>query len=223
VSLAPFDEANLGMSVGDDPTAVAENRRVLAERLRIPVQGWAWLRQVHGAAVVAGEQVAREEQAGGDAPEADAAVTARPGVPLVVQTADCAPIALATDDAIAVVHAGWPGLVAGVIPNAVARLRDVGRGEVRAALGPCVHACCYQFGRDDLDRVVGALDESVEARTSAGDLALDIPAAVRVALARAGVVHLDDVDVCTYTSPDHFSYRRDGRTGRQALLAVLDA
>jgi copper oxidase (laccase) domain-containing protein len=110
-----------------------------------------------------------------------------------------------------------------VIPNAVARLRDVGRGEVRAALGPCVHACCYQFGRDNLDRVVGALDESVEARTSAGDLALDIPAAVRVALARAGVAHLDDVDVCTYTSPDHFSYRRDGRTGRQALLAVLDA
>jgi hypothetical protein len=217
VSSAPFDEANLGMSVGDDPAAVAQNRRVLAERLGIPEQGWAWLHQVHGAIVIAGEQ-----HVGGDAPEADAAVTARPGVPLVVQTADCAPIALATDDAIAVVHAGWPGLVAGVIPNAVARLRDVGHGEVRAALGPCVHACCYQFGRDDLDRVVAALDESVAAQTSAGDLALDIPTAVRVALTRAGVEQLDDVDVCTYTSRDHFSYRRDGRTGRQALVAVID-
>lgn len=222
MSQAPFAEANLGMSVGDDPAAVAQNRRMLAERLGFPEQGWAWLHQVHGATVIAGEQHTREEQARGDAPKADAAVTARPGVPLVVQTADCAPIALATDDAIAVVHAGWPGLVAGVIPKAVARLRDVGHGEVRAALGPCVHACCYQFGRAELDRVVATLDESVEAHTSAGDLALDIPAAVRVALTRAGVEHVDDAGVCTYTSPDHFSYRRDGRTGRQALVAVID-
>jgi hypothetical protein len=216
VSLAPFDEANLGMSVGDDPAAVALNRRMLAERLGIP-ESWAWLHQVHGGTVIAGEQ-----HVGGEAPEADAAVTAQPGIALVVQTADCAPIALATDDAIAVVHAGWLGLVAGVIANAVARLRAVGHGDVRAALGPCVHPCCYQFGQDDLDRVVAALDESVEALTSAGDLALDIPAAVRVALARAGVEHLDDVDVCTYTSADHFSHRRDRRTGRQALVAVID-
>jgi len=143
-------------------------------------------------------------------------------VPLVVQTADCAPIALATDDAIAVVHAGWPGLVAGVIPRAVTLLRELGRGDVRAALGPCVHPCCYEFGRDDLDRVVAVLDASVEARTSDGRLALDIPTAVRVALARAGVDRLEDVNVCTVTSPDHFSYRRDGTTGRQALIAVID-
>jgi copper oxidase (laccase) domain-containing protein len=93
---------------------------------------------------------------------------------------------------------------------------------VRAALGPCVHACCYEFGRDDLDRVIAVLDASVEARTSDGRLALDIPRAVRVALSRAGVHRLDDIDVCTFTSPDHFSYRRDGTTGRQALLGVLD-
>ena len=176
-----------------------------------------WLHQVHGATVVDGD----EHRDASPLPEADAAVTASPGVPLVVQTADCAPIALATDDAVAVVHAGWPGLVAGVIPEAVARLRELGRGEVRAALGPCVHPCCYEFGRDVLDRVVSVLDESVEARTSDGRLALDIPTAVRVALARAGVDQLDDVDVCTFTSPDHFSYRRDGTTGRQALVAII--
>jgi copper oxidase (laccase) domain-containing protein len=85
-----------------------------------------------------------------------------------------------------------------------------------------VHACCYEFGRDDLDRVIAALDESVEARTSDGLLALDIPAAVRVALDRVGVTEVHDVDVCTITSPDHFSDRRDGTTGRQALVAVLD-
>jgi YfiH family protein len=177
-----------------------------------------WLRQVHGATVVHGD----EHRDVSSLPEADAAVSASPGVPLVVQTADCAPIALATDNAVAVVHAGWPGLVTGVIPAAVARLRELGRGEVRAALGPCVHACCYEFGRDDLDRVIAVLDASVEARTSDGRLALDIPRAVRVALSRAGVHRLDDIDVCTFTSPDHFSYRRDGTTGRQALLGVLD-
>ncbi len=158
----------------------------------------------------------------GPPPEADAAVTATPGVPLVVQTADCAPLVLASDDAVAVVHAGWPGLVAGVIPRAVERLRAVGARDVRAVLGPCIHACCYEFGREDLDRVVAALDETIEARTSWGALALDIPKAVARALERAGVGDLEDVDVCTFTSPEHFSHRRDGATGRQALVAVID-
>jgi YfiH family protein len=203
--------------VGDDPTAVADNRRRLAQRLGLPVAGWAWLHQVHGSTVVSGD----EHRGDGPPPDADAAVTAARGVPLVVQTADCAPLALASDDAVAVVHAGWPGLVAGVVPAAVERLRAVGQGEVRAALGPCVHPCCYEFGRDDLDRVVAALDRSVESRTADGALALDIPTAVRVALARAGVHDLVDVDVCTFTSRDHFSHRRDGVTGRQALVAHL--
>jgi hypothetical protein len=218
VSKAPFDEANLATTVGDERAAVAENRRRVAERLGMPDRGWVWLRQMHGSSVASGEQ----HRDAADPPEADAAVTDRAGLPLVVQTADCAPIALANDDAVAVVHAGWPGLVAGVIPAAVARLRAVGHGDVRAALGPCVHPCCYEFGRDDLDRVVAALDVSVESRTSDGELALDIPGAVRVALHDAGVTDLEDVDVCTFTSADHFSYRRDGLTGRQALIAVLD-
>lgn len=218
MSAPPFDEANIGHHVGDVPAAVDENRRRLAARLGIDERGWAWLRQVHGTTVVDGEQAAR-------APEpvaADAAVTTRPGLPLVVQTADCAPLALANDDAVAVVHAGWPGLLNGIIPAAVERLRSAGRGPVRAALGPCVHPCCYEFGRADLDRIVAVLGDTVESCTSDGAPALDIPAAVRVSLERCGVDDLHDVDICTATSPDHFSYRRDGRTGRQALVAVLD-
>jgi YfiH family protein len=176
-----------------------------------------WLRQVHGAEVVDGAA----HRDASPPPEADAAVTTTPGVPLVVQTADCAPLALATDDAVAVVHAGWPGLVAGVVPRAVERLQEVAGGPVRAALGPCVHPCCYEFGRDDLERVVAVLGDAVESTTSDGRLALDIPTAVRVALEQAGVTDFVDVDVCTVTSDDHFSYRRDGTTGRQALVAVL--
>jgi YfiH family protein len=207
------------MLVGDDPAAVDENRRRVAERLGLPCpDGWCWLHQVHGRAVA----VAADAGVRGEAPEADAAMTDVPGLPLVIQTADCAPIALASDDAIAVVHAGWPGLLAGVVDAAVSLLRDLGTGPIRAALGPCVHPDDYEFGRADLDRVVAAFGPTVEARTRRGAPALDLPEAVRTALARVGVDVLLDVDICTFASADHFSYRRDGVTGRQALVAVLD-
>ena len=93
---------------------------------------------------------------------------------------------------------------------------------MRAALGPCIHPARYEFGTDDLQRVVARLGASVESRTDDGRPALDVPAGVRAALASVGVDELDDVDVCTSSSPDHFSYRRDGPTGRQALVAWIE-
>jgi hypothetical protein len=218
VSAAPFDEANLSVRAGDDPEAVRENRRRVADTLGIaPPERWWWLDQVHGATTVLAT--------GGPPAEpvvADAAVTTEPGVPLVVLTADCAPIALACDDAAGVVHAGWQGLVAGVIETTVATLRSVGQGEVRAALGPCIHPAHYEFGRDDLTRLTDALGPEVEARTATGSPALDLPAAVRLALRRVGVDDVIDVGRCTYASRDYFSHRRDGQTGRQGLVVVLD-
>jgi len=148
-------------------------------------------------------------------------VTTTTRLPLVVLTADCAPIALVTDDAVAAVHAGWQGLLAGVVESAVARLRELGRGSVRAALGPCIRPARYEFGAADLERVAARFGNGVRATTDAGKPALDIPAAVRIALARAGVDDLYDCGVCTSASPDHFSHRRDGQTGRQGLVAFL--
>jgi purine-nucleoside/S-methyl-5'-thioadenosine phosphorylase / adenosine deaminase len=145
-----------------------------------------------------------------------------PDLPLVVVTADCAPIALASDTAVGAVHAGWPGLLAGVVEAGVARLRELGDGPVRAALGPCVHPRRYAFGPDDLAALVDRFGSSVAAVTDDGAPAFDVPAAVRVALADAGVHDLVDVDICTSASPDHFSHRRDGDPGRQALVVVLD-
>ncbi len=84
-----------------------------------------------------------------------------------------------------------------------------------------MHPADDEFGRADLDRLVARLGPSVVARTCHGTPALDVPAAVRAALVRAGVDDLEDVDVCTFASADHFSHRRDGRTGRQALVATL--
>jgi YfiH family protein len=217
VSAGSYGTANLSAAGADSPAAVAENRQRLADRLDLGEPGgWWWLRQVHGASVVVADRPPP-----GVPPTADAAVTARTGLPLVVLTADCAPVALACDDAVGVVHAGWSGLLAGVVEAAVDSLRRVGRGEVRAALGPCIRPARYEFGRADLRRVIDRYGPEVEARTDEDRPALDVPTAVRAALARVGV-GLDDVAVCTAACPDYFSHRRDGETGRQALVAVLE-
>jgi len=148
-------------------------------------------------------------------------VTGRRGVPLVVMTADCAPLAIADDAAVGVVHAGWRGLVAGVVERAVERLRAVGTGEVRAVLGPCIRPAAYEFGRADLDVLVRRLGPAVEGRTATGAPALDLPAGVRAALAACGVETFTDTGVCTASDTHLFSHRRDGRTGRQALVAWI--
>ena len=220
VSVAPYDSCNVGDHVDDDPEAVAENRaRAAAQVPSTPPDpgAWVWLRQVHGATVVTADAAPAEP------PVADASVTATVGLPLVVLTADCAPIALIAPEAVGVVHAGWPGLEQGVIGEAVAALRAVSPGPVRAVLGPCVHPEHYEFGADLLARLVDRLGSEVAARTADGAPALDIPAAVRVSLGRAGVAEMADVDVCTAASPDHFSHRRDGVTGRQAVVVVRTA
>jgi polyphenol oxidase len=219
VSVAPYATANLGGRDDDDqPDAVRENRARLAATLGLDdPDSWWWLRQVHGTTVV--DAVGPAPAA---TPEADAAVTTEPGRPLVVRTADCAPLALATDTAAGVVHVGWHGLLAGVVESAVTRVRDLGSGPVRAALGPCIHPDRYEFGADDLTRLSDRYGTTVQGRTSAGRPALNLPAGVRAALGGVGVDDLHDVDVCTAASPDHFSYRRDGRTGRQGVLVVLE-
>ncbi len=155
----------------------------------------------------------------------DAAVTTEPGACMVVLSADCAPIALANDDALGVVHAGWAGMLAGVVEAAAARLREVGHGALRAVLGPCIRPARYPFSPEDLEPLVARYGAGVQAVTDTGAPALDLPAAIEIALARCGVDALYDTGVCTASSPDHFSHRRDGRdgnTGRQALVAVLD-
>lgn len=217
VSAAPYASLNLGDHVGDDPDVVTRNRALLAARLRTGADDpreWVWLRQVHG------HEVVTVATAPTDVPAADAVVTTAVGLPLVVLTADCAPVALASPGGVAVVHAGWPGLEQGVLGAAVDALRAVAPGPVTAWLGPCVHPARYEFGADLLARLVDRLGPEVASTTDAGTPALDIPAAVRVSLERAGVEQLTDVDVCTATSPDHFSHRGDGVTGRQAVVVA---
>jgi YfiH family protein len=200
-------EGDMSNATGTDP-AVAARRRAVVDR------PWTWLRQVHGTRVV------RVERPGGGAGErADAAVSAAPGVALAVLTADCAPIALSSNEGvIGVAHAGWRGLQAGVIEETVAAMRQLGADRVFAALGPCVHPDCYAFGPDDLELIASRLGNEVRAIDRHGHAALDLPAAVRIALEQAGAELVTDVDLCTGCSADHWSWRVAADRARQATV-----
>jgi YfiH family protein len=229
VSAPPFDTANAGYSRGDDAALVDENRRRIGAGLRAPVDPAEWisLHQVHGATVYPADRLSPGtprarggSTAGRPAPEADASVSAEPGAVLSVLTADCGPVALLAPGVVAAVHAGWQGVAAGVLEAAVAEVRQRSSGPVRAVLGPCIHAECYEFSAADLDPIAERLGPGVVGKTAGGQLALDLPRAVHLALAGAGVSDVTDVDVCTACSADHFSHRRDGLTGLQTMLVA---
>jgi copper oxidase (laccase) domain-containing protein len=108
--------------------------------------------------------------------------------------------------------------VAGVVDRAVAAMRELGATEITAALGPSIHAECYEFSDADLDAVAAELGDAVRARTSDGRPALDVPAAVRAALERNDVTLVHDEGVCTACSAEHWSHRARGELERQAVV-----
>jgi len=171
---------------------------------------------VHGADVVVVDAPGRHAGA-----HADAAVTATEGCVLSVQVADCAPIALVGDGVVGVAHAGWRGLVAGVVPATVEAMRSLGAGEIVATVGPCIHAECYEFGSGDLDDVAGRLGPAVRARTATGAPALDLVGAASGALRAAGVERVEVDGRCTACSPGYWSFRASGDAQRQAVVAWM--
>ncbi len=186
-------------------------------RRAVAVMPWTWLRQVHGAGVVTVTEPG--EHAGACA---DASVTAVPQAVLAVQAADCAPVVLLGEAAVGVVHAGWRGLVDGVIEASVQAMRSLGSESIRAVIGPCIRSGCYEFGAGDLDAVVRALGPPARGRTTRGTASLNVAGAASAALRKAGVDVVEDVAVCTACSPDHWSWRARGDRQRQAAVAWLE-
>jgi YfiH family protein len=218
VSVGPWTSLNLGIAVGDDPAAVAENRRRFAVALGAePV----WLRQVHGTVVL---------RLGVDDPDhpADAAWTDRPGLACSVQVADCLPVLLAHRDgrAVAAAHAGWRGLAGGVLENTV-RAVCAGIGcdaqDLLAWLGPCIGPRRFEVGAD----VLAAFADSPQHFVSrprpdgAARWLADLPALARARLRRAGVERVAGGGWCTVEDASRFfSFRRDGVTGRMAAAVA---
>jgi hypothetical protein len=180
-----------------------------------PAVGHTWLRQQHGAAVVIVDEPG--EHCGA---EADAAVTICVDTPLTIRTADCAPIAIySSNGVIGAVHAGWHGVVSGVIAACVSAMQALGAHDLRAIVGPCIHAECYEFGRDDLARVVGVVGDTAAGVTAVGGCAMDLPAAVVSALQRSGVPAIDVIDECTACQPQRFfSHRARAESERHVMV-----
>jgi len=151
--------------------------------------------------------------------EGDALVAGEGGVGLAVLTADCASVALGSRQGVfGAVHAGWRGLVDGVVERAIATMEALGATDVVGALGPCIHPECYEFSDHDLDRVAARYGDGVRGRTSSGRPALDLPAAVSAALSAGGARQRPGTTACTSCSAGYFSHRARGDVGRQALV-----
>ncbi|MDQ3646946.1 MAG: polyphenol oxidase family protein [Actinomycetota bacterium] len=204
VSPAPYESLNLGTRVGDDPVAVAENRRRAARAMGFDPAHLASSHQVHGRAVVSAGQDAR-----GDLGEADIITVRDTDALAMILTADCVPVVIAGTDAVAAVHAGWRGIARGAVEEGLAR---VGRPLV-AWIGPSIRACCYEVGPEVV--AAFAAKDLPSARAGRVDPA---DAALRL-LERSGVDRVAVADVCTSCDRRYFSHRRDGVTGRQGAFA----
>ncbi|WP_211979138.1 peptidoglycan editing factor PgeF [Brevibacterium sp. W7.2] len=217
-SSGDFSSFNLARHVGDGEELVAANRSALAQVLGLSAERLSFVSQVHGTAV---HEVAELADARAGA-EADAQVTAQPGIGLVIMVADCTPVLLADTDAgvIGAVHAGRPGMAAGVVPETLARMRALGAETIHAIIGPSVCPRCYEVPAELRDAVAAV--EPVAASVSvSGTPALDVAGAVAEQLRREGVVIDHFSRTCTKESEDLYSYRRQQRTGRFAGVIWL--
>lgn len=217
VSLPPFESFNLGEHVEDDPAAVAENRARLGVALGCQS---AWLRQVHGVAVVRADPTR--------VLEADASWSATAGVACAVMTADCLPLLFCDrgGSRVAAAHAGWRGLANGVLEATLDALA-VPAGEVLVWLGPAIGPEAFEVGPEVREAFVDRHPEAAAAFRPSGNplhpqrLLADLYALARIRLAARGVTAVYGGGLCTFSDARFYSYRRAPRTGRFASLIWL--
>ncbi len=223
VSPAPYASLNLGASVGDDPQHVAENLRRFGAAVGFDPQRLHQVFQAHGAAV---HRVGPGDDPG-QSPrvEADAVLALGAGVAVGVRVADCVPVLLGDVETGRVVaaHAGWRGVVAGVLRAAVASLDPRSPAALVASVGPCIGPCCFEVGPEVAAALAEASAPEVVTLTRSPKPHVDLRRAVHIQLQALGIQRRDDVGGCTVCERDRwFSYRRDGlHSGR--MLAVIVA
>ena len=212
VSEGPYASLNLGRKSGDDVERVDENRRIACESIGADVAKLALNYQVHSSRVLRAVSAMRGEHA-------DGLWTDEPDLPVLAMSADCLPIVLVRTGpekpAVAVLHAGWKGLLAGIV---AAGAQALGRGPLTAAIGPGIGPCCYEVGEEVAAPFRECFGDDVVRESR-----LDLWTSAERALRAAGVEQVDRVDRCTACEPEtFFSHRRDaGRTGRQGVIAYV--
>ena len=212
VSRGSFESLNLGRLTADKPENVTMNRRLLCALAGADLERLTFNRQVHGAHV-------RPAVAGEQGEVGDGLWSEESGVPMLAMTADCLPVALVRAGgkrpALAVLHAGRLGVLAGVLEAGVASL---GPGRLAAAIGPAIGPCCYEVGADIADDYARRFGKDVLRGRN-----LDLWTAAERVLREAGVASVERLDLCTHCNPElFFSHRRDaGRTGRQGVIGYV--
>ncbi len=214
-STGAYASLNLGGLTDDHPDAVKRNRALLQADVGARL---AFVRQVHGAHV---SLITADGDAGEPSglPQADGQATRLGGVAPAVLVADCLPIAVAGDGAVAILHGGWRGLASGVVAAGIRQVVALGgRPPLIAAIGPGAGACCYEVGAE-VHQAFSALPDAVHRGRH-----LDLKAIARHQLVQAGVAEVHDIELCTICAERSlfYSHRRDqGVTGRQAGVAWL--
>jgi YfiH family protein len=221
-SEGPYRSLNLGLATTDRPERVFDNRRRVTTGFGL--QQVAALRQVHGSTVVnveAGNSWRGFDGGRREVPVGDALATAALELGLLILTADCVPVVLAdpSTGTLVVAHAGWRGVAAGVLEQAVASFPQP--GEIRAAVGPAIGPDHYEVGEEVVAAVAAATSGGAVTAGGTTRPHLDLPGTVARILGELGVRRIERSEECTACLPDRFfSYRRDGPTGRQALIAA---
>jgi YfiH family protein len=220
VSAPPFDKFNLGDHVGDDPSAVAANRRRLAIATGLGEGAVVWMDQVHGDHVEIID-AARDESVA----DTDAMVTNVPRLALAVVTADCVPVLLSDARAgvIGAVHAGRVGAQKGVVPRTVEAMIGLGAqaGDISVLLGPAVSGRNYEVPAAMADEVEAVLPGS-RTTTARGTPGLDLRAGIARQLTALGIAAIDVDPRCTVADRNLFSHRRAAPTGRLASLVWME-
>jgi polyphenol oxidase len=219
VSKPPFATFNLGDHVGDDPAAVAANRKRLAAAIGLGSDAVVWMNQVHG------DRVVRVDGPGAAVDETDALVTTTPRLALAVVTADCVPVLMADSRAgvVAAVHAGRVGAQKGVVARAVEAMYDAGAHpeDISVLLGPAVSGHNYEVPAAMAAEVEAALPGS-RTTTSRGTPGLDLRAGIARQLTDLGITAIDADPRCTVDDRNLFSHRRDAPTGRLASVVWME-
>jgi hypothetical protein len=217
VSSGAYESLNLGALTEDEPDNVTENRRRACASIGADAETATMAWQHHGA------EVTRAEPRGIVTPgtlfeRCDGLWSDEPGQAMMLLTADCLPVAIARANgarpALAILHVGWRGLLAGIVAEGV---KAVGGDKLAAAIGPGIGPCCYEVGEDVAEPFRSTYGDVVH------DGRLDLWSATERALHHAGCEEVERTDLCTYCHPDlFFSHRRDrGRTGRQGVVAYI--
>ncbi len=211
-----YKSLNLATHVNDEPEIVHHNRQIISQMLNLPAEPF-WLQQVHGNHVIKAGNYTKTQPA-------DASYSNKAATVCVVLTADCLPILLASSDGsqIAAIHAGWRGLLAGVIRNTVKALETT---HLIAWLGPAIGPDCFEVGAEVKDEFINKSLEYAPAfsHKQSHKYLLDIYRLAIIELATLGITQVYGGNYCTVTDKQKFySYRRDGETGRMATLIWRD-